>query len=120
MKKKRKIISFENLPQEVADYIKTKFPNGYENHVKRIDAPNPFYAIVVDYGDMSYLVKVNVKVDPQGLDIDEIIKDVSEETKSRIKAETVDIEDANVEISDDTTSEDTEESQEQTGEDDNL
>lgn len=72
MIKQRKIVSFENLSQELLDHIEKSFPNGLENEIKRIDAPNPFYAFTVDYQETTYLVKVKVKMDQKDIDIDDL------------------------------------------------
>jgi len=61
----RRIISFDKLDTEVLNAVNEKYPNGWRNHVKKIDKGDGsfFHAITIDYGDFSYLVKVNVKID---------------------------------------------------------
>jgi len=65
MDKKRVIKSIENVSEEVMEAIKKKYPDGWNNHVQRINKGNGefFHAITVDTIDTSYMIKVNVKVD---------------------------------------------------------
>ena len=64
MIKKRIIASYENLSSEVKEAIDRKYPDGFENHVFKVQKGNgSFYAITVDTEETSYLVKVNVDVD---------------------------------------------------------
>ena len=83
MDKKRLIVSIDRLPDEVLKAIQKKYPDGYTDYVIKVPKVNNdyFYAITVDTDDISYLVKVNVKVDsvvdddyidPVDDDIDEI------------------------------------------------
>lgn len=63
--KKRLVVSFHNLPVEIQDEVKKKYPFGYTDHMIRIDkGPGDFfYAVVFETQDISYLVKVDVKID---------------------------------------------------------
>ena len=63
--KKRLIVSYKNCPAEVLQAIKEMYPHGYGDAVMKIEKPNGdfFYAITIDLQDISYLVKVNVKID---------------------------------------------------------
>lgn len=65
MDKKRVIKSIENISEEVMEAIKKKYPDGWANHVQRIDKGNGdfMHVITVDTADASYLIKVKVKVD---------------------------------------------------------
>ena len=65
--KKRVAISYKNLSHELRDEVKKQYPNGYTDHMIRIDkGPGDFfYAIVLETEDTSYLIKVDVKVDDQ-------------------------------------------------------
>jgi hypothetical protein len=65
MEKKRVIKSMENISAEVMEMVKKKYPDGWANHVIRVNKGNNefFHAITVDTEDTSYMVKVNVKVD---------------------------------------------------------
>ena len=65
--KKRVAISYKNLSPELRDEVKKQYPNGYTDHMIRIDkGPGDFfYAIVLETEDTSYLIKVDVKADDQ-------------------------------------------------------
>ncbi|MCK9617134.1 MAG: hypothetical protein M0R21_04800 [Lentimicrobiaceae bacterium] len=65
MEKKKVIKSIDNLPPEVLNAINIKYPDGYINHVFKVSMPNNsfFHAITIDWGEISYLVKVPVKID---------------------------------------------------------
>lgn len=65
--KKRVAISYKNLTPELQEEVKKKYPNGYTDHMIRVDkGPGEFfYAIVLETEDISYLIKVDVKIDDQ-------------------------------------------------------
>ncbi len=65
MEKKRVIKSIENITEDVMEAIKLKYPDGWSNHVQRVNKGNGdfMHVITVDTADASYLVKVKVKVD---------------------------------------------------------
>lgn len=81
MDKKRVVVSYSNLSQDVLDAIKLKYPLGYSNHVIKVKtrADEFFYAITVDTADASYLVKVPVKIDTRGLQDDDVADDSDDE-----------------------------------------
>jgi hypothetical protein len=62
---KRVITSMDKIPAEVLKVVMKKYPDGWSNHVRRINKPNGdfFYGITVEMGETAYLIKVNVKVD---------------------------------------------------------
>lgn len=72
--KKRHIISYENMPAELAAAFAEKYPKGFGDYLadlNRYTKPDgtPFYAVLIDsLPDDVYLVKIKVKVD----DSDEI------------------------------------------------
>jgi len=70
---KKIIIHYNNLPVEVKEAIRKKYPDGYLNHAIKVTKPNNdfFHAVTVDVGDISYLVKVDMKVDAK-MDIEEL------------------------------------------------
>ncbi len=63
--KKRVVISYHNLPVELQEELKKKYPYGYTEAMIRIDkGPGDFfYGVVLETENTSYLVKVDVKVD---------------------------------------------------------
>lgn len=71
--KKRVVISYKNLSPELQEEIKKQYPNGYTDSMLRVDkGPGDFfYAIMLETEEVSYLVKVDVKVDDQVEDEDD-------------------------------------------------
>ena len=65
VQKKRLVISYKNCPAEVIQAIKEKYPLGYGDAIIKVEKPNGefFHAITVDFENVSYLVKVDVKID---------------------------------------------------------
>jgi hypothetical protein len=63
--KKRLVVSYRNCSAEVLGAIKEKYPAGYGDAVIKVQKPNGdfFHAITLDFEDVSYLVKVDVKID---------------------------------------------------------
>lgn len=63
--KKRVIISYMNLSPELLDAFKAAYPRGYSEALIRIDKPAGefFYVVPLETEQISYLVKVNVKID---------------------------------------------------------
>ena len=65
MIKKRLIVNFESLSADVVEALNVKYPDGFENHIIKVDVgpTKQFHAVTVDFNDTSYLVKVNVSID---------------------------------------------------------
>ncbi|MBQ2992677.1 MAG: hypothetical protein IJE21_02095 [Alistipes sp.] len=63
--KKRLVVSFNNLPLELQEEVKQFYPAGYFDAMIRIDKPNGdfFYAVPFETEEISYLVKIDVKID---------------------------------------------------------
>ncbi len=63
--KKRLVVSFNNLPAELQEQLRTEYPAGYSDVMMRIDKPNGdfFYAVPFETEEVSYLVKIDVKID---------------------------------------------------------
>ena len=82
--KKRVVVSYKNLSPELQEEIKKQYPNGYTDSMLRVDKGpgNFFYAIMLETEEVSYLVKVDVKVDDQVEDEDDkdYYSDESKET----------------------------------------
>ncbi|MDR1153779.1 MAG: hypothetical protein LBL04_03635 [Bacteroidales bacterium] len=59
------MISYKNCPAEVVQAIREKYPLGYGDAVIKVQKPNGecFHAITLDFENVSYLVKVDVKID---------------------------------------------------------
>ncbi len=65
MTKIKKIASIEKLPEDVLDALQERYPEGWEGEMRKITKPNNdyFYAIELDYEDVSYMVKVPFDID---------------------------------------------------------
>ena len=63
--KKRLVTSFKNLSQELQDAVKELYPLGFSDAMMRVDKPNGdfFYAVPFETDEISYLVKIDVKID---------------------------------------------------------
>jgi len=63
--KKKVIISYQNLSDELLEIFKEKYPYGYSEHITKITKPNNdvIFVVPIETDDATYLVKVNVKVD---------------------------------------------------------
>ena len=71
--KKRAVVSYENMSQELAAAFAEKYPKGFNDYfpdLLKYDKPDGtcFYAVTVEIPDAIYLVKIKVKTD----DADEI------------------------------------------------
>lgn len=71
--KKRLVVSFNNLPAELQEEVKQFYPAGYFDAMIRIDKPNGdfFYAVPFETEEISYLVKIDVKIDDLSDDDDD-------------------------------------------------
>ncbi|HZK08052.1 MAG TPA: hypothetical protein VFC92_07605 [Bacteroidales bacterium] len=63
--KKRVIKNIDTISDEVKEAIRAKYPDGWGNHVLRVNKGNNefFHVITIDTEDTSYMIRVNVKVD---------------------------------------------------------
>lgn len=73
--KKRAVVSYENMSEEVAAAFNEKYPKGlvdYLPDVRKIDKPDgtSIYTVTIEIPDAIYLVKIKMKVD----DADELSK----------------------------------------------
>ena len=71
--KKRLVTSFNNLPLELQEAVKAAYPLGYTDFMMRIDKPNGdfFFAVPFETEEISYLVKIDVKIDDAPADEDD-------------------------------------------------
>ena len=87
MERKKLVVSYENLPPAVIEAIMRKYPDGYQYHVMKVQAGNnSFHAITVDMEDVSYLVKVKVKVDKMDKLLEDAVLNGEDEIKEDEKA----------------------------------
>lgn len=100
MNKINKVIKIENLPEEAMDALEDKYPDGWQDHVRKITKPNgsSFYAINIDTQTVSYLVKVEVNVDSSG-EI-EVLDEELIDTRAERAAQSHSKEDGNLEEDD--------------------
>ena len=65
--KPRSIVSFANLTPELQEEVKALYPYGYTEAMMRIDKPHGdfFYAVPFETESVSYMVKIDVKIDEQ-------------------------------------------------------
>ena len=68
MHKKRAIVSYANMSEELAAAFKEKYPHGYSDYcgdITKIDKPDgtSFYAISIEIPSAIYLVKIDVEID---------------------------------------------------------
>lgn len=73
--KKKLVIHINNITPEIQDAIKQQYPDGYGDRIFKVTKPNNdfFYAFTVETEEISYLVKVNVKIDTKPKDATELI-----------------------------------------------
>lgn len=96
VQRKKVIVHINNVAPEVLDALNEKYPEGYKNHVIKITKPNNdfFHAVPVDLEDVSYLVKIDVKIDNVHQDkLDEQIFSNLESVEPEVKGEDEDDED---------------------------
>lgn len=63
--KKRVIISYKNLPEDLQEQLKLQHPTGFTDSMIRINkGPGDFfYAVILETDEINYLVKIDVKID---------------------------------------------------------
>jgi len=69
--KKRVLTSFDKISPEIRKVLESKYPDGYLDHAVKVDAPTPFYAVILELDDIIYLIKVNKKVKIGGAEDEE-------------------------------------------------
>ncbi len=68
MTKKRAVVSYENMSEELAAAFAEKYPKGFSDYLPdliKYDKPDGscFYAVMLEIPDAIYLVKIKVKTD---------------------------------------------------------
>lgn len=71
--KKHIVTSLHNLPQELQEALKEKYPLGFTDAMIRINKPNGdfFYAVPFDTDEVAYMVKIDVKIDDKAQEEDD-------------------------------------------------
>lgn len=93
MDKIKKVVKLEVLPRDGIKALMKKFPDGIEDHVRKITKPNGdfFYAVDVDTKTVSYLVKIDVEVDfnseEDKIDLDFLDERAEREAQNHSKSE---------------------------------
>ncbi len=77
--KKRSIVSFHNLPEEIQNLFREKYGNSYGDFVQKVTKPNNdiIYVVPLETDDTYYMIKVEVRVDAKMTD-DEFDKQLAE------------------------------------------
>lgn len=98
--KKRLVVSFNNLPAELQEALKAAHPAGFADVMMRIPKPNGefFFAVPFETEEISYLVKIDVKIDDTDPDDDD--KDIFGDEDDISGADELSSNDAVEEISD--------------------
>jgi hypothetical protein len=79
--KKRLIVSYNNLSPELQEELRKQYPLGFTDSMQRYDKKEPgdfFYAVTLDTPDITYLVKIDVKIDDDPEDDDKGFYDEDE------------------------------------------
>lgn len=76
-RKKKLIISYKNLSDEVRELFKECYPDGYADYLQKTIKPNgePIFVVPLETEDTSYMVKFDVKID-SGLVDEDLDKDL--------------------------------------------
>lgn len=66
--RRRHVVSYENMSEEVAALFVEKYPKGFNDYlpdVTKYTKPDgtPFYAVTIETPDSIYLVKIKIKTD---------------------------------------------------------
>lgn len=75
--KKRSIISYENLSDELKELFKEEYSDGYKEYLQKIVKPSgePIFVVPLETEDTSYMVKFEVTIDSK-VSEDDIDKDL--------------------------------------------
>jgi hypothetical protein len=86
--RKKLIINYANVTPELMEAIRKKYPLGWINHTIKVPLPGGtfFFAITIDTDEVSYLIKVPVKIDTKS-DKDEDFFDSALDMKEGAESE---------------------------------
>ena len=77
--KARKLISYDKLDLSLRRQLLRDYPDGFEEAVMRIDAPNPFFAVLLELEEITYLVKLNKHLIHSSVeDLEDVFEESSE------------------------------------------
>lgn len=76
-RKKKLIISYKNLPEDIRELFKETYPEGYKEFLQKTIKPNgePIFVVPLETDDTSYMVKFDVVIDT-GLVEEDLDKDL--------------------------------------------
>ena len=85
--KRRHVVSYENMSEELAAIFNEKYPKGFSDYLPdlvKYTKPDgtPFNAVTIETPDSIYLVKINVKID----DLEDIEKWLDGEEEAETEA----------------------------------
>ncbi|HDR88087.1 MAG TPA: hypothetical protein ENN63_00470 [Bacteroidetes bacterium] len=65
MEKRRLVVSYKNLTEELKEQLSHQYPYGYGGHLIKVNKSDHeyFYAVPFETEDTKYLVKIDVKID---------------------------------------------------------
>jgi hypothetical protein len=74
--RRRLVVNYNQLAPELIELLNEKYPLGWRDYILKVEKGNGefFHAIMLDTADVSYLIKVEVKVDSEITD--EVEKDL--------------------------------------------
>ncbi|MDR2064219.1 MAG: hypothetical protein LBP85_00700 [Prevotellaceae bacterium] len=63
--KRRIVVNYNQLAPQLIELLNEKYPSGWRDYILKVEKGNGdfFHAIMLDTEDVSYLIKVSVKVD---------------------------------------------------------
>ncbi|MBR1793631.1 MAG: hypothetical protein IJ764_08360 [Bacteroidales bacterium] len=71
--KKKLIISYKNLSEDLKLFFKESYPDGYKDYIQKITKPDgePLFVVPMETEDTSYLIRFDLKIDTlQAKDLD--------------------------------------------------
>ena len=76
-RKKKLIVSYKNLSEDLLEKFKEAYPEGYKDYIQKSIKPNgePIFVVPFETEEVSYMVKFEVKIDTALLD-DDLDKDL--------------------------------------------
>lgn len=101
--KKKLIVSYEKLSDELKELFKEAYPDGYKDHLQRTEKPNgePIFCAPLETEDTTYMVKFEVKID-SGFVEDELDKDMYGDEDKELEFDTLDAVDKDPDMTDHT------------------
>ena len=98
--KKRAVVSYENMSEELAAAFAEKYPKGFSDYLPdllKYDKPDgtSFYAVTVEIPSAIYLVKIKVKTD-DAEDIERWLDGEDEDTSAENGSDSGDLPDDNI------------------------